>query len=260
MSTARNSKNFCQTAGADHDSLWNFSSGHYEWLSGVISEHLAARPEHMVVDLGAGTGYFLQKLSREVSFANPPVAVEPDPEMARIAKRRTGIRCIDVTAEQYLASPSKTDRFLLKEMIHHVLDRQTLWSGIRSALNPGGRAVVITRPQVPGIPFFDKAMEAFARGQPGIDTLLSEIESAGLIPEFHEVSMSMSLEKERWLTMLKSRFSTNLNSLSDDDIESGVREIEQKYPCRVIDFHEHLVVITASRPSVHGHSAVVQIR
>jgi SAM-dependent methyltransferase len=209
--------------------------------------HLQPAPHHQLGDLGAGTGLFLQRLNHKIGFYKTPIAVEPDPRMVAIAKQRTGMRCIDVTAEEYLAKAPAFDRLILK-MIHHIPDRTTLWHQIRAKMNPGGRALVMTRPQVPGLPFFDKAMEAFVRSQPALNLLMDEISQAGLIPEFSWVSRPMSLERDHWEKLLRNRFSSNLNELSDDDIEAGIVQMRQRFPGRVIEFHEYMVIICASHP------------
>jgi len=248
MSPTNPSAIFCNTAGSEHDSLWSFSRDHHEWLTDLIIKHLEPAAHHRLVDLGAGTGYFLHRLTHRIGFYKTPIAVEPDPKMVAIAKQRLGMQCIDMDAQAFLRQAPKLDRFLLKEMIHTIPDRASLWRDIRSAMNLGGRALVMTRPQVPGLPFFDKAMEAFARSQPAIDVLLDEIAQSGLVPEFSWVSRPMSLEKDRWASLLRGRFSSNLNALSDAEIEDGIRQMDLRFPGPVIDFQEYMVLIRASHP------------
>jgi cyclopropane fatty-acyl-phospholipid synthase-like methyltransferase len=231
-----------------HDCLWRLASDHHEWLADLLIKHLALAPHHRLVDLGAGTGLMLQLLCHRIRFYNKPIAVEPDRGMLALAKQRFGVRCLESTAEDYLVSERALDRVLMKEMVHHLQDRPAFWRHLLAAMNPGGRAVVMTRPQVPGFPFFDKAMEAFVRSQPAIDRLLDEISQAGLVPEVHFVSRPISLSKERWETMLRNRFSSNLNALSDADIEQGIRETRRRFVGPTVDFDEQLVIIEASHP------------
>ena len=111
---------------------------------------------------------------------------------------------------------------------------------------------MMTRPQVPGLPFFDKAMEAFVRSQPALDLLLDEIAQAGLVPGFSWVSRPMSLDKEQWAEMLRNRFSSNLNGLTDQEIEDGIHQMNLRFAGRVIEFHEYMIMLTASHPEKLG--------
>src|SRR5688572_11870156 len=84
-----------------------------------------------VVDLGAGTGYFLERLSRAVGPTGTVLALDVEPKMVEFARRRATERGLgNVTAREVgKADPGLPDRSVARILIvntwHHIDDRAT---------------------------------------------------------------------------------------------------------------------------------------
>jgi hypothetical protein len=84
------------------------------------------------------------------------------------------------------------------------------------------------------LPFFDAALDSFATGQPNVRVLESELKSAGFCSEVTRHSSTFSLEKNQWYYLLRKRFMSHLQVFTDQDIERGIKELEQRYAGRQI--------------------------
>lgn len=109
---------------------------------------LGLRPDQRVVDLGAGGGYFTDRLARAVGPGGTVYAVDTDPDMrARIQARaaRTGdttIATVDPGADAP-AFPEPVDLVLIVDAFHHLPNQVGYFSALAGALAAGGRLAVI---------------------------------------------------------------------------------------------------------------------
>jgi len=101
----------------------------------------------VVVDLGAGTGYFEAHLSRAVPEGRV-IAVDVEPEMVSYIERRSRREQLaNVVAR--LAAPddpkldAATDVVLVVDTYHHIGDRIRYFARVRAKLAPRGRVVVV---------------------------------------------------------------------------------------------------------------------
>ncbi len=112
-----------------------------------VIQALALKPDAIVADLGAGTGYFAARLARMLPEATV-YAVDVEPEMVKYlgerAKREGLANLQPVAATPGDARlPEKADLILLVDVYHHVEDRGRYFRKLAAALKPGGRLAVI---------------------------------------------------------------------------------------------------------------------
>lgn len=150
---------------------------------------------------------------------------------------------LNMDAEQFSNSSLPFNKLLLKEMIHHVVDRAEFWQKVRSRMPEGGRALVVTRPRLCPFPLFDSACEKFSDGQPGSSLLQSEIEESGLKSALSCASWPIEVAKEDWFRLIRSRFTSNLFSYTDKEIEHGIEELRRRFSGREITFQDQLIFI-----------------
>ena len=108
---------------------------------------LALKPDAVVADLGAGTGYFAARLANMLGKGRV-YAVDIEPDMVKyLGKRAKDERLpnmIPVTAAPKDARlPAKVDLVLLVDVYHHIDDRERYFRKLRASLKPGGRIAVI---------------------------------------------------------------------------------------------------------------------
>lgn len=100
-----------------------------------------------VVDLGAGTGYFLPHLSPAVGESGRVLALDTEPAMvAHMEQRAAGLP--NVTArvcapDDPALDPGSVDRILIVDTWHHIAAREAYAARLRDALRPGGFVLVI---------------------------------------------------------------------------------------------------------------------
>ena len=102
---------------------------------------LDLKPDEVVADLGAGTGYFAKRFARH---AGKVYAVDISKKLLDIAKKN------EPRLETVLASPDdpklptkNVDTIFICDVLHHITNREQYYSKMAAALKPGGRIVIV---------------------------------------------------------------------------------------------------------------------
>jgi SAM-dependent methyltransferase len=132
-------------------------------LIGLLREDLGLRPEHVVADVGSGTGILTGML---LANGNRVFAVEPNRAMARAAEERLGgnprFRSVDGRAEATGLESGQVDLVVAGQAFHW-FDPARSRDEFRRILKPeGGVALVWNIRRVDGTPFL-RGYEAFLR-------------------------------------------------------------------------------------------------
>lgn len=110
---------------------------------------LELAPGMTVVDLGAGTGYFLSRLSRAVGASGSVVATDIEPDMVRYMKERAArerlvnVQAVLAPADDVGVRPGSVDRILIVDVWHHIADRERYAARLARALRPGGAVAIV---------------------------------------------------------------------------------------------------------------------
>ena len=112
-----------------------------------VIEALALKPDAVVADLGAGTGYFSVRLARMLPRGTV-YAVDVEPDMVKHLEARAARENLkNVTAVEAVPGdarlPAKVDMVLLVDVYHHIDDRERYFRKLAGSLAPGGRVAVI---------------------------------------------------------------------------------------------------------------------
>jgi predicted methyltransferase len=112
-----------------------------------VIQALALRPDAVVADIGAGTGYFAVRLANMVSKGRVyGVDVEPGmvKHLAERAKREKRVNLVAVAgAPDDPRLPEKADLILLVDVYHHIEERERYFRRLQASLKPGGRVAII---------------------------------------------------------------------------------------------------------------------
>ena len=108
---------------------------------------LALKPDAIVADIGAGTGYFAVRLAH-MTPKGRVYGVDTEPDMVKhLAERakRDGLgNLVAVAATPGDPKlPEKADLVILVDVYHHVERRERYFASLRDSLRPGGRVAVI---------------------------------------------------------------------------------------------------------------------
>jgi len=110
-------------------------------------------------DIGAGSGYMTVKLSERVGPTGRVFATDLQPQMLDILRRRledkriTNVTLIQGAVNDPNLPPSSVDLELMVDVYHELSQPQAMLRGLRDALKPGGRLVLLEyRKEDPAIP------------------------------------------------------------------------------------------------------------
>lgn len=140
---------------------------------------LDLRPNDLVADIGAGTGYMAVRLARHLK-GGTVFAVDLEPKMVQHLTARakaSGIANLRAIAATDTSPnlPERIDVVVLLNVYHHISQRQAYFKRLRSSLKPGGRvAIVDFRPESPvGAP---KHLRL------SVERITTEMTAAGYVP------------------------------------------------------------------------------
>ena len=108
---------------------------------------LALKPDAVVADIGAGTGYFAVRFAHMVPRGQV-YAVDTEPDMVRHlserARREDLVNLVAVKGEPADARiPAPADLIIMVDVFHHVDDRERYFAKLRASLRAGGRLAII---------------------------------------------------------------------------------------------------------------------
>jgi SAM-dependent methyltransferase len=120
---------------------------------------LKIQPGWTVADVGAGVGYTSLRLSRRVGPKGTVLATDLQPEMLRMLRdnaRAAGVknvRPIRASAADPRLPEGAVDLALMVDVYHECSDPEATLRGLRKALKPGGRLVLVEfRGEDPDVP------------------------------------------------------------------------------------------------------------
>ena len=136
---------------------------------------LKLRPGQVVIDIGAGTGYFTRRFAQAVAPSGKAVGLDIEPDMVAYMQadaKKLGVKNYDarvVKPDDPELAPGSADLVFFCDTLHHMDNRVAYFRKLAVALRPGGRVAVIDFKKK-GVPFRTSAGdEAFARAGDGRD-------------------------------------------------------------------------------------------
>jgi predicted methyltransferase len=112
-----------------------------------VIQALKLKPDSVVADIGAGTGYFAVRFAHMVPKGKV-YAVDAEPDMVKyLADRAKRSGLGNLTAVQAQPGdpklPGKVDLTILVDVYHHIDNREQYFRRLQDSLNPGGRLAII---------------------------------------------------------------------------------------------------------------------
>eukprot|EP00040_Diaphanoeca_grandis_P004322 m.28131 g.28131 ORF g.28131 m.28131 type:complete len:302 (+) comp15868_c0_seq2:249-1154(+) len=209
-------------------------SAYEKWQFTHILSQLACDSHHTVVDLGGGTGRTAQLIYQGCKLKNPVMCVDNAASMLAACANREGVVSVLDGIEGFaLREKQHYDRAMMKEVVHHLGnsdERVKVFKQIHAQLNTKGKLLIVTRPKIPEYPFFKKAMDVWSLAQPSEQQLVDDFKSAGFTSITSSVEkFNVGLPLSSWCTMIRNRFWSTFSNFTDDEIEEGVLEIQQRF-------------------------------
>jgi len=108
---------------------------------------LGLRPGMVVVDLGAGTGYFARRFAAAVAPGGRVLALDTEQGMLDELRRRApdmdDLETRRIPPDDPGLAPASADLIFVCNTGHHLPDRVRYYAALRAALRPGGRLVLV---------------------------------------------------------------------------------------------------------------------
>lgn len=118
-------------------------------------EALDLKPGMVVADVGAGSGYYTERLARKVGPSGKVYATDIQPEMLELLKKRklANVETVLATADDPKLPSGALDLILLVDVYHELAQPQAMLRKLRVALKPTGRLVLFEfRKEDPAVP------------------------------------------------------------------------------------------------------------
>lgn len=230
----------------DFNRIWTFSPEYKDFVHHHILKKLQLGPDDVFADIGGGTGTFTERLSKD-SKARHTYCIEPSRPMCDIASQQPGIEAICCDAHAALTMDLGITKVLFKEVIHHIADRREFFKKLYETLPLYGKLLIVTRPQEILFPFFDEAKQKFADNQPPHEHIADELRECGFTVETEFDEHTFYLSKRDWFDMLRNRFMSDLGSFSDEEIETGIQQIDERFDDSTLLFCDRLIFILGSK-------------
>ncbi|HWO13573.1 MAG TPA: class I SAM-dependent methyltransferase [Polyangiaceae bacterium] len=114
-----------------------------------VMARLRIPPGSVVVDLGAGTGYFIAALSRGVGPGGKVLALDVEPNMVEFLERRAHAEQLHNVEPKLVEpgdpklTPHSVSRILIVNTWHHIDDRASYARRLAAGLAPGGEIWIV---------------------------------------------------------------------------------------------------------------------
>jgi predicted methyltransferase len=129
-------------------SSWDATREGWQKVADIVAA-LGVRDGSSVADIGAGRGFFTVRLAREVGPGGRVYAVDvAEDDLRRLRERADdeGLRQVEVVEGERgdpRLPPASIDAALIVNAYHEMREHQAMLAGIRRALRPGGRLVIV---------------------------------------------------------------------------------------------------------------------
>lgn len=231
-----------------YDEYWLYSDSFVENLSRKIAKALNLKPEDHFVDVGCGTGLYAMALKDVVDFEHPVICADPSLEMLEGLPANSSFVPVALDATSLLESDIIGGKFLMKEAVHHIDNKESLFQAIAKRLGPNDVFLILLLPPTIDYPLFSAALRRYEELQPHYNELIEIAKVAGLNAEAWMESLPLEIEKSRYLSMVAGRYMSLLSTFTDVEIEKGLAEIEACHPEDILRFDDTFVFLRLTHP------------
>jgi len=203
-----------------------------------------------IADVGAGSCNFSAKLGK--AAGKSVLCIEPSPTLLQPDVSKDGCAKVLMGGEDYFKGmPEGVTKVIVKEAIHHFPEGPVFNDMCRTLRqNGGGRVVIMTRAQdyCDRFPFFARAREEWSNGRPHHSVYVRNLLACGFDEvDIRTCTFQVRMNMGEWHQMVRSRFWSCFRSLSDQEIEEGLAELEEEYGFREeCHFADKIVFLVAT--------------
>lgn len=129
--------------------MLNRRASNPKFKSREILNVLALHKGEVVADIGAGGGYFSMLFAEDVGLDGKVYSLDTNPKMLTHIKsyaeenQLTNINTVLVNEDDLNLPEHGCDLIFLRNVFHHIQDKETYFAKLKSFLKPNGRIVII---------------------------------------------------------------------------------------------------------------------
>ena len=241
-------KNHYEKLADKYNSFWGDSPELIDFYSQKIVEYLELKPTDNFVDLGCGTGIYTKKIRDLAQLINPVICVDISAKMLENIPNNVQFKPIVMDARLFAEQSKKYDKVLMQKMLHHIKDIKGLIENLFDRLNPGGKILTIGIPRNIEYLLFDAAFKRYQELHPVGNQIRDIFTKAGFKFTRELIKYPVSIEKHKYLDLIRNRYISTLSSFSEGEIEEGIKELEQKYSqVSHLNFNECFIFLLAAK-------------
>ncbi|WP_414581467.1 class I SAM-dependent methyltransferase [Scytonema sp. PCC 10023] len=231
-----------------YDDLWSYSEEYIKFMTTKVIEYLRLKPTDTLVDLGCGTGIYAKSILKQIQLDNSIICVDPSEKMLQQIPDSPQYKIMALDAIDFLSQAEVYNKVLIKEVIHHIDNKELLFSRLFQRLTSDGIFLLILLPPTIDYPLFDEALHLYEKSQPHYSNLANLLEKVGFKVSVNLVEYLQAIPKSQYFHMVENRYMSLLSLFDDKQLAEGLAEMSQKYAQQsILEFPDRFVFITASK-------------
>ena len=221
---------------------WLSSKDYINSFNSFLLKKKKLNKNSKILDIGCGRGKIFGSLSKKLKLTNKPIGV--DPVLHKDVDELINFKNVDAF-KFFRTNQKKFDLIMIKQTLHF-FNKDKRKKLIRICINnlkKNGVIIIFSLNTINNeIPCFKLMKQKLNRG---LDRDSKMLKSACKILKDNKIDKFMfkvSITKNKYIQMLKQKYISCLVNLSKNQINKGIKEIEENYPNKIF-FKDILICI-----------------
>ncbi|GFO37401.1 methyltransferase type 11 [Plakobranchus ocellatus] len=240
---------------------YRFGKEYETKLFSLLHEHLELGTTDKMVYVGDIKGSMSEAIEEKFCLVHPVQTVIPG--HFHYAETEGGakmlpIRIAHVGAEEFFrnlaenesADKPQYDRILVDDCVRYLAEPRVTYKNMVSSLAPNGRLLLIHRPgDLSTLPYFSDARQRLSENEIAYSDIIRDLQACRLDVSWELECLPVRMPKRKWLAMLRERYPTQTEILSQMEVVSGIRELSEgvlKYEGDMVEFVDRQLFISAT--------------
>ena len=220
---------------------WLSSKNYIRSFNNFLTKQIKLNSKSKILDIGCGRGKILGNLSSKLKLKNKPLGVDITNHKDR--DKRINFKKIDAL-KFFAKNKKKFDLILIKQTIHLLSFKEIkkLLALSKKNLSQNGKIFIfsldIKKNEIPTFELMKKRL---------MKSLLRDKKIFNFIRKLHQnkkkiFTFKVKIPKSNYIRMLKKRYISTLLTLTDQELQNGISEINCKYK-KSITFTDKLICL-----------------